>query len=179
MAALHAQIRPFFHRSESFQNAVAYLDALSFSPCQHNCWTLAETAGYEDPQPFQRLLRTAKWDHQALRQWHERTLYTQLDHPEACWSVDDTGFLKKGKASAGVQRQYSGTAGRTENCQIAVALAYSFPKGYALTDCRLYPAFLTNRSVDKNWLLSVAILRTELMRQWPRKHVTLGRQGGI
>lgn len=61
-----------------------------------------------------------------------------MSHPEACWSADDTGILKKGKASAGVQRQYSGTAGRTENCQIAVALAYSSPKGYALTDCRLY-----------------------------------------
>ena len=105
---------------------------------------MAETAGYADPQPFQRLLRTAKWDHEALRQWHERSLYTHLSHPEACWSVDDTGFLKKGKSSAGVQRQYSGTAGRTENCQIAVALAYSSPKGYALMDCRLY--------LPKSWL---------------------------
>lgn len=83
-------------------------------------------------------MRNAQWDHKALRQWHERQVYTELSHPQARWSVDDTGFLKKGTGSVGVQRQYSGTAGRTENCQIGVALAYSSPKGYALTDWRLY-----------------------------------------
>lgn len=75
-----------------------------------------------------------------------------MEHPEACWSVDDTGFLKKGKASAGVQRQYSGTAGRTENCQVAVALAYSSPKGYALTDCQLY--------LPESWLKDAERCRT-------------------
>jgi SRSO17 transposase len=138
LAALGEEIKGFFKRSESFRNAMAYLEALSFPPCQRNCWTLAETAGFQDPQAFQRLLRTAQWDHQAIRQWHEQRVYAHLAHPQGRWGVDDTGFLKKGSASAGVQRQYSGTAGRTENCQIGVALAYTSPKGYALTDWRLY-----------------------------------------
>jgi len=138
LTVLGDEIKDLFKRSESFHNAMAYLQGLSFSPSKRNCWTLSEAAGYRDPQSLQRFLRTAKWDHEALRQWHESRMYTELDHPQARWSIDDTGFLKKGAASAGVQRQYSGTAGRTENCQIGVALVYSSPKGYALTDWRLY-----------------------------------------
>lgn len=138
LAAVQDQIQPFFHRSESLSAAMAYLEALSFAACKRNCWTLAEAAGYANPQPFQRLLRTASWDHERLRQWHEQSVYRELADDEARWDVDDTGFLKQGAHSVGVQRQYSGTAGKTANCQIAVCLAYSSYKGYAVTDFRLY-----------------------------------------
>jgi len=83
-------------------------------------------------------LRSAKWDHEQLRQWHERSVYTELSDDESCWDVDDTGFLKQGSDSVGVQRQYTGTAGKTTNCQIGVCLAFSSYKGYAITDFRLY-----------------------------------------
>ena len=99
---------------------------------------MAEAAGYSNPQALQRLLRKAKWDHEGVRQWHERSIYQELADDEDRWDVDDTGFLKQGSQSVGVQRQYSGTAGKTTNCQIAVCLAYSSYKGYAVTDFRLY-----------------------------------------
>jgi SRSO17 transposase len=99
---------------------------------------LAEAAGYAEPQAFQRFLRTAHWDHEGLRQWHEHSVYDELADDDARWDVDDTGFLKQGRHSVGVQRQYSGTAGKTANCQIAVCLAFSSYKGYAVTDYRLY-----------------------------------------
>ena len=84
------------------------------------------------------MLRSAKWEHEKLRQSVQNSIYTELAHDESRWDIDDTGFLKQGHHSVGVQPQYSGTAGKTANCQISVCLAFSSFKGYAITDFRLY-----------------------------------------
>jgi SRSO17 transposase len=103
-----------------------------------NCWWLAEHAGHTGPQAIQRLLRTAVWDPDALRDDVREFVVARLGHPDAVLIPDETGFLKKGIRSVGVQRQYSGTAGRIENSQVAVFLSYASPLGRALIDRRIY-----------------------------------------
>jgi SRSO17 transposase len=103
-----------------------------------NCWGLAERAGHDDPQAMQRLLRTAVWDADAVRDDLRGFAAAQLGHAAGVLIPDETGFLKKGAGSVGVQRQYSGTAGRIENSQVAVFLSYASPRGRALIDRRVY-----------------------------------------
>lgn len=103
-----------------------------------NCWQLAEAAGHARPSRMQRLLRDAVWDAEQVRDDLRSFVVRQLHHPDAVLVADETGFLKKGTGSAGVQRQYCGTAGRIENSQVAVFLAYASPNGRALIDRRLY-----------------------------------------
>jgi SRSO17 transposase len=103
-----------------------------------NCWWLAENAGHGDPQAMQRLLRTAVWDADAVRDDLRAFVTVQLGRPGGVLICDETGFLKKGLRSVGVQRQYSGTAGRIENSQVGVFLSYASPAGRALIDRRLY-----------------------------------------
>jgi SRSO17 transposase len=86
---------------------------------------------------MQRLLTTARWDPDALRDDVRGYVMERLGDPAGVLVVDETGFLKKGAKSAGVQRQYSGTAGRIENCQVGVFLAYASPRGRALVDREL------------------------------------------
>lgn len=110
-----------------------------------NGWTLAERAGAISPDGMQRLLRTADWDIDAVRDAVRGYVVNALGSPDAVLILDDTGFLKKGRRSAGVTRQYSGTAGRIENCQIGVFLAYATAEGHALIDRELYlPEAWTN-----------------------------------
>jgi SRSO17 transposase len=99
-----------------------------------NGWTLAERAGEVSPDGMQRLLRRADWDVDDVRDY----VIGQLGDRDGVLIIDDTGFLKKGTRSAGVQRQYSGTAGRTENCQVGTFLAYASVHGHALIDRELY-----------------------------------------
>lgn len=103
-----------------------------------NGWTLAEHAGEVGPDGMQRLLRRADWDVDGVRDDVREYVADRLGDRDAVLIADDTGFLKKGLRSAGVQRQYSGTAGRTENCQIGVFLAYASRHGHALVDRELY-----------------------------------------
>ncbi len=103
-----------------------------------NSWQLAEHAGHRSPDRFQRLLSSAAWDEPGVREDVGNWAVAALADPEAVLVVDDTGFLKKGRSSAGVQRQYSGTAGRVENCQIGVFLAYATALGRLLLDAELY-----------------------------------------
>lgn len=105
---------------------------------------MAEASGNKDPQPLQRLLRNAKWEHESLKEWLESSIYHELEDSESRWDIDDTSFLKQGKNSVGVQRQYCGCVGKTANCQIAVCLAFSSFKGYSVVDFRLY--------LPKSWL---------------------------
>ena len=112
---------------------------------RRNGWTIAEHAGETGPDGMQRLLRRADFDVDGVRDDLRDLVVQHLGDPDAVLVVDDTGFLKKGRRSAGVQRQYSGTAGRTENCQIGVFLAYVAPAGHALIDRQLYlPASWTD-----------------------------------
>ncbi|MEV1332723.1 IS701 family transposase [Micromonospora costi] len=103
-----------------------------------NCWWLAEQAGHRGPQAMQRLLRTAVWDADAVRDDVRNFVASRLGEPDGVLIPDETGFLKKGTRSVGVQRQYSGTAGRVENSQVAVFLSYASARGRALIDRRVY-----------------------------------------
>jgi SRSO17 transposase len=103
-----------------------------------NGWTVAEEAGHGGPDRIQRLLNRIDWDVDGVLADVREYVTEHLAEPGGVLIVDDTGFLKKGVRSAGVQRQYSGTAGRTENCQVGVFLAYSSARGRTLIDRALY-----------------------------------------
>jgi SRSO17 transposase len=138
MSAIERRLAPYVERAEPRQRAMAYLRGL-FSPAERkNSWQLAEVSGDATPYAIQHLLRRALWDPEAVREALHRYVVQQLEDPEAVLVVDETGFLKKGRHSAGVARQYSGTAGRVENCQIGVVLGYASALGHALLDRELY-----------------------------------------
>jgi SRSO17 transposase len=103
-----------------------------------NCWSIAEHAGEACPRGMQRLLSAAVWDEAGVRDDLRGYVLEHFADPGAVLVVDETGDLKKGTATAGARRQYSGTAGRTENCQVAVYLAYAAPAGTAFIDRALY-----------------------------------------
>jgi len=103
-----------------------------------NCWTIAEHAGDATPDGMQHLLARAKWDADGMRDDVRGYVAEHLGDPRAVLVVDETGDLKKGTATAGVQRQYTGTAGRVENAQVAVYLGYAARRGHALIDRELY-----------------------------------------
>jgi SRSO17 transposase len=127
-----------FARVLSRLTARDFLLGLLSTSERKTCWQLAELAGHVRPSRMQRLLREAVWDEDKVRDDLRAFVAEQLDHPDAVLIVDETGFVKKGTHSVGVQRQYSGTAGRIENCQVAVFLSYASPRGRALIDRRLY-----------------------------------------
>lgn len=127
-----------FARSEARQRVKGYLQGL-LSPAQRkNSWQLAEAIGDETPYGIQQFLYRALWDADALRDEMRQYVVENLGDDEAILVVDETGFIKKGSHSVGVQRQYSGTAGRIENCQIGVFLAYASPHGHTFIDRALY-----------------------------------------
>lgn len=103
-----------------------------------NCWTIAEQAGHGSPHGLQHLLGRAKWDADGARDDVRAYAVARLADPGAVLVVDETGDLKKGTGSVGVQRQYTGTAGRIENAQVAVFLTYAAAGGHAFADRRLY-----------------------------------------
>ncbi|MCX2924446.1 IS701 family transposase [Streptomyces sp. NEAU-W12] len=127
-----------FSRVEPRAAARAYLLGLLSRTERKNCWQPAEQAGLAQPGPMQRLLRYARWDADAVRDDIRAYAVEHLGTEGAVLIVDETGFVKKGRASAGVQRQYTGTAGRIENSQVGVFLAYATSRGRALIDRRLY-----------------------------------------
>jgi SRSO17 transposase len=132
------RIGPRFARPEVRRRAAGFLRGLLGGVDRKNGWQLAEHAQETTPDGMQRLLTTTRWDADALRDDGRAYVVEQLGDPGGVLVVDETGFLKKGTKSAGVQRQYSGTAGRIENCQVGVFLAYTSPKGRALVDRELY-----------------------------------------
>jgi len=136
--AMHACIAGRFRRPEPRRRVLAYLKGLLSPVERKNGWQLAEQAGDASPDGVQRLLATYDWDADLVRDDLQRYVMEHLGHPQGVLVVDETGFLKKGTKSVGVKRQYSGTAGRIENCQIGVFLAYASPKGRAFLDRELY-----------------------------------------
>lgn len=132
------RLRPYFARREAHQRALAYLRGLLSPIDRKNSWQLAEMMGDATPYGFQHLLGRADWDADAVRDALRQYVHDHLREPNAILVIDETGFLKKGTASAGVARQYSGTAGRIENCQIGVFLAYVSAHGHTLLDRELY-----------------------------------------
>lgn len=132
------RIRPRFRRHEPWRHAGALMLGLCSDLGRKNCWTIAERAGHTSPHALQHLLGRASWDADAVRDDLRDYVTEHLGHPGAVLVVDETGDLKKGTATVGVQRQYTGTAGRIENAQVAVYLAYAAPAGHALIDRALY-----------------------------------------
>jgi SRSO17 transposase len=135
---VHARIASRFARSEPRERVLAYVRGLLAPVERKNSWTLAERAGEASPDGMQRLLAAADWDADAVRDDLRDYVVVQLGDPVGVLVVDETGFLKKGSKSAGVARQYSGTAGRIENCQIGVFLGYATSAGRTFLDRELY-----------------------------------------
>src|SRR3954462_15348151 len=127
---------PRFGRVEPRRRALAYLRGLLAPVERKNGWQLAEAAGDRTPDGMQDFLGRMRWD--AVRDDLRAYVVERLGDPDAVLVLDETGFVKKGEKSAGVQRQYSGTAGRVENCQIGVFLGYAGREGHALIDRALY-----------------------------------------
>ena len=127
-----------FAQAGSRRRARWYLLGLLSGAERKNSWTLAEQAGDLTPDGMQRLLNFYSWDADAVRDDLRGYVLDALGDPSGVMVADETGFVKKGNKSAGVQRQYSGTAGRIENCQLGVFLTYASSKGRALIDRELY-----------------------------------------
>ena len=136
--ALMVRLGPRFGRVEPRRRAAAYLKGLLAPVERKNGWQLAEAAGDRTPDGVQEFLSRVRWDADAVRDDLRTYVAAHLGDPGAVLVLDETGFIKKGGKSAGVQRQYSGTAGRIENCQIGVFLAYASRYGRALIDRALY-----------------------------------------
>lgn len=136
--AFHARLGHVFARSETREQAKKYLRGLLAPSGRKNGWQVAETVGDATPDRTQRLLYRADWDADAARDVLQDFVRATLGDPEGIGVVDETGILKKGTGSVGVQRQYSGTAGKVENCQIATVLSYASPSGHAFLDRQLY-----------------------------------------
>jgi len=136
--ALHGRIAGRFRRSEARERAKRYLAGLLDRVERKNGWQMAEHLGESGPQGVQRLLNGAEWNVDAVRDDLRDYVVEHVGDPAGVLIVDETGFLKKGTKSVGVQRQYSGTAGRRENCQIGVFLGYASPKGRTFLDRALY-----------------------------------------
>src|SRR5919197_2120335 len=142
---LHGRISGRFARAEPRARVREYVSGLVAGLERKNGWSLAEHAGDVSPDGMQRLLRRADWDVDGGRDDVRDYVIEHLGDAQGVLIGDETGFLKKGVKSAGVQRQYSGTAGRTENCQIGTFLAYASQHGHALIDRELYlPASWTD-----------------------------------
>ncbi len=135
---LHARIAHRFRRAEARGRAKRYLAGLLDRVERKNGWQLAEHLGEPGPQGVQRLLNAADWDVEAVRDDLRSYVTEHLGHAAGVLIVDETGFLKKGTKSVGVQRQYRGTAGRIENCQIGVFVGYASHQGRAFLDRELY-----------------------------------------
>jgi SRSO17 transposase len=143
LADVARRLAPYFARSQSRHRVMAYLRGLLSEAERKNSWQVAEVCGESTPYGFQYLLSRADWDADAVRDELRRYVIQHLGDSNGVLVLDETGFLKKGEHSAGVARQYSGTAGKVENCQIGVFLGYASALGHTLLDRELY--------VPKEW----------------------------
>ena len=137
-AHLVERLGAHFPRADLRAHAAAFLKGLLSPVERKNSWQLAEVVGDPTPYALQNLLGRAQWDANAVRDDLCDYVREHLGDPKGVLVIDETGFVKKGEHSAGVQRQYSGTAGRIENCQIGVFLAYATPRGRTFLDRALY-----------------------------------------
>src|ERR671933_1343519 len=138
LSALEARLGELFVRAEPRRQAGLYLEGLLSAAKRKNGWQLAELIGDTRPWRTQRVLSHVLWDEDAARDLCREHVVERLGAEDAVLVVDETAFVKKGKHSAGVARQYCGTLGKVENCQVGVFLAYGSRRGHALIDRRLY-----------------------------------------
>lgn len=127
-----------FLRSETREKAKLYVRGILADVERKNGWQLAETLGLSDPHPLQRLLNEAKWDADEVQQQQRHQVLTELDDEAGVIVIDESGYPKKGKASAGVAAQYCGRNGKVENCQVGVYLTLATRTGTGFLDRRLY-----------------------------------------
>lgn len=132
------RIAPRFARYEPLRHAAELMLGMVSGLDRKNCWTIAEHRGGTTPDGLQHLLSRAQWDAEAVRDDLRDYVIDAFGDPGAVLILDETGDVKKGVHSVGVQRQYTGTAGRIENAQVAVYLTYAAPRGHALIDRALY-----------------------------------------
>src|SRR5829696_3341580 len=135
---LTARLRRHFRRGAGHRHAGEYVRGLLGPVDRKNGWQLAEHVGHRHPRTVQRVLDRSAWDADAVRDDLREQVIAELGDEDGVLVIDETGFLKKGTKSCGVARQYSGTAGRVENCQIGVFLGYASAKGRAGIDRALY-----------------------------------------
>ncbi len=138
LETLNERIAPRFSREEVRCRVRLYLGGLLSGTERKNAWQLAEAAGDATPYGLQHLLGRASWDAELVRDDLRGYVLEHLGDEEAVLIVDESGFLKKGTKSVGVARQYTGTAGKRENCQVGVFLCYASEKGAAFIDRELY-----------------------------------------
>ena len=138
LEALKRFVAPALGRAETKASASAFIDGLLSSAERKTGWMLAEEAGLERPYRIQSLLGRSSWSADVLRDLVRQYVVKALGDAGGVLVVDETGFVKKGTHSVGVGRQYSGTAGRIENCQVGVFAAYASRYGQALIDRQLY-----------------------------------------
>lgn len=139
------QMAPRFGRVEVQRRAPLYVQGLIAQVDRKNGWQLADYLGEATPKNLQHFLARSQWNADEVRDDLQRYVVEHLGDEDGVLVLDETGFLKKGTKSAGVARMYSGTAGRIENCQIGVFLAYATSKGHTLIDRELYvPQAWTN-----------------------------------
>lgn len=134
----HERFADLFHREEPRAQCMKYLRTLLSPVERKNGWQMAEASGDKTPDATQRLLYQAKWDAEAARDRLQQFVVEVFGDAEGIGVVDETGFLKKGDKSVGVQRQYSGTAGKRENCQVGTFLSYASRHGHVFLDRCLY-----------------------------------------
>jgi SRSO17 transposase len=138
LGMLASGLREQFSREAAHRHAVAYVEGLLGDVGRKNGWQLAEYGGYQHPRTIERVLDRSVWDADAVRDDLRGQVIEELGDPDGVLVVDETGFLKHGTKSCGVARQYSGTAGRIENCQLGVFPGYASSKGRAGIDRALY-----------------------------------------
>src|SRR5438876_9658848 len=138
LTCLHARIALRFARPEPRRRALAYLQGIVSATERKNGWQLAEHAGEARPDGMQRLLSSAVWDTDGVRDDLRGYVLEQLGQESAILVIDESGFPKRGTKSAGVGLQYCGTSGQVENCQVGVFLAYVTGRGHSLIDRELY-----------------------------------------
>jgi SRSO17 transposase len=144
LGTLKKRVGALFRRAEPRRQVGLLLEGMIGGAERKNGWQLAESAGDPAPWRMQALLGRTLWDQDKARDICRDYVIERLGDPAGVLVLDETGFLKKGRHSVGVARQYSGTAGRIENCQIGVFLGYASPRGHALIDRRLY--------LPKDWI---------------------------
>jgi SRSO17 transposase len=135
---LMSRIAGRFTRVEPRRRAGRLVLGLLSDLPRKNCWTIAEWAGEATPDGMQHLLGRAKWDAHQVRDDVRGYVVEHLHDDQAVLVVDETGDVKKGTGTVGVQRQYTGTAGRIENAQVAAYLVYAGRRGHAAVDRELY-----------------------------------------
>ena len=127
-----------FSGKKGNEQALKYIKALLSEIERKNSWQIAEAQGEKTPYKTQQFLYRSVWESDGVRDELQDYVQEELGEEEGVYIIDETGFIKKGKKSAGVNRQYSGTAGKIENCQIGVFLTYASSKGFTMVDRQLY-----------------------------------------